>query len=364
MELVLSLFPGIDLFGRAFRTEGFCVVAGPDKLLGDDVRTFHGFPNRFDGIIGGPPCQDWSCANTHRRRKQLPPTNGLAMLGEFVRIVGECAPEWFLMENVPNVPDVSPPGYSVQRFDLTDLECGGRQRRLRHFQFGHRDGWIIRPQRGHTSRATRFAPCVDTKASDRAFAELCRLQGLGGPLQLIGWNRTGKRTAVGNGVPITMGRILAQAVAKRSPPAADDCLCGCGRRVTGKQLQATAACRKRMERKRRSPRLTVTGTAAESQELSHSGRVTAGPSQQPGPLELGHSCNPTVSQRSRSHTSKRPPAGHDVESHFVAAREPGGVTPAESHPPGASHSAAVGTAAPQSDAFPTSGEPAALHRGG
>ena len=31
-ELVLSLFPGIDLLGRGFEAEGFCVVRGPDLL--------------------------------------------------------------------------------------------------------------------------------------------------------------------------------------------------------------------------------------------------------------------------------------------------------------------------------------------
>ncbi len=32
--LVLSLFPGADLFGEAFEREGFCVVRGPELILG------------------------------------------------------------------------------------------------------------------------------------------------------------------------------------------------------------------------------------------------------------------------------------------------------------------------------------------
>lgn len=35
--IVLSLFPGIDLLGRAFREAGFCVVAGPEKTLAANV---------------------------------------------------------------------------------------------------------------------------------------------------------------------------------------------------------------------------------------------------------------------------------------------------------------------------------------
>lgn len=33
-NLVLSLFPGFDLLGRAFEEEGFTIVRGPDKIWG------------------------------------------------------------------------------------------------------------------------------------------------------------------------------------------------------------------------------------------------------------------------------------------------------------------------------------------
>lgn len=41
--LILSVFPGIDLLGRAFEEEWpeACVVRGPDLLWGGDVRTFY-----------------------------------------------------------------------------------------------------------------------------------------------------------------------------------------------------------------------------------------------------------------------------------------------------------------------------------
>jgi site-specific DNA-cytosine methylase len=59
-ELVLSLFPGIGLLDRAFEDAGFCVVRGPDLLWGGDVGRFHPPAGRFDGVIGGPPCQMFS----------------------------------------------------------------------------------------------------------------------------------------------------------------------------------------------------------------------------------------------------------------------------------------------------------------
>lgn len=41
-QLVLSLFPGIDLLGRGFEAEGFYVVRGPDLIYGGDIRAFQG----------------------------------------------------------------------------------------------------------------------------------------------------------------------------------------------------------------------------------------------------------------------------------------------------------------------------------
>lgn len=142
MMITLSLFPGIDLLGRGFEAEGYTVVRGPDLLYGGDIRAFHVPAGRFDGVIGGPPCPDFS------RKRRSPPTGyGLEMLGEFARVIVEAEPDWWLMENVPSVPNVEIDGYSVQRFDLNARECGLRQSRLRHFQFGSRRGLVVVPER-------------------------------------------------------------------------------------------------------------------------------------------------------------------------------------------------------------------------
>jgi hypothetical protein len=66
-SLVLSLFPGIDLLGRGFELEGFSIVRGPDLIFGGDVRTFSVPRGRFDGVIGGSPCPDFS------RARRAPP---------------------------------------------------------------------------------------------------------------------------------------------------------------------------------------------------------------------------------------------------------------------------------------------------
>lgn len=262
MNLVLSIFPGIDLLGRGFEAEGFSVARGPDLLWGADVRGFHVPAGRFDGIIGGSPCQDFS----HARRSE-PSGEGVEMLREFCRIVAEGRPEWFLLENVPGVPDVRIEGYSVQRFDLDALECGMRQRRRRHFQFGSRDGRVIVIRRRITNRTESQPTCMATeggKADRRTWADFCELQGLPRDFELIGWPREFKYRAVGNGVPIPMARAIAAAIRDATATAGDRrvtnrklCICGCTRVLKGKQQAATAACRKRMERARREPRPVI-----------------------------------------------------------------------------------------------------------
>ena len=260
-ELVLSLFPGIGLLDRAFSSAGFVVVQGPDLITGGDVREFAGVPGRFDGIVAGPPCQGFSVANSFRTdgdHKSV--VNSRRMLQETCRIILECAPTWWLIENVPGVPDVRIAGYDVQRIPITDHECGGVQLRWRNVQFGSLDGSIIRPQRVNdctrNRKKGRPPKAVTTKTERwKDYPDVCRRQGLAKPIDLPGWCRTAKVRAVGNGVPLRIGRVIAAAILCRAPrdPAAD-CQCGCGRSVSPRALTATASCRKRKQLSSSDPR--------------------------------------------------------------------------------------------------------------
>ena len=207
--MVLSLFPGIDLFGRGFEAEGFRVVRGPDPIFGGDIEYFHPPAERFDGIIGGPPCQDFSQA-----RRSAPDGHGLEMVAQFVRCVEEAQPEWFVMENTPRVPTVTVPGYVIQRFNLRADEFGLRQRRNRAFQFGSRDGRPLTFYRTDL-RDEPLEPCClaseGTRSGRRSWADFCELQGLPRDFDLPGWSIKAKYRAVGNGVPIPMGRAVAIA---------------------------------------------------------------------------------------------------------------------------------------------------------
>ena len=248
-QLILSLFPGIDLLGKGFEAEGFCVVRGPDKLWGGDIREFHPIAGRFDGIIGGPPCQDFSGMNRN------PGNYGFAMLDEYIRVVGEAKPDWWLMENVARVPDIAINGYQVQRFDLNARECGLRQSRLRHFQFGSQRGLVLVPQRIKLILGPVETICLASEGltpNRRDFADFCELQGLPRDFDLD-LSTGAKYKAVGNGVPIPMARVIARAIRAAEIGIGDVrlCLCGCGRIVAGHKIMATDGCRKRMERRRK-----------------------------------------------------------------------------------------------------------------
>ncbi len=144
MSLVLSIFPGIGMLDLGFEQEGFTVVRGPDALWGGDIRRFHPPAGRFDGIIGGDPCQSHSALANLVRAKGLEPSFP-DMTPEFERVIDEARPAWFLRENVPRAPELKPLGYDVRSFllDHSHLDSGDGtghpQMRKRRFWFGMRD---------------------------------------------------------------------------------------------------------------------------------------------------------------------------------------------------------------------------------
>jgi DNA (cytosine-5)-methyltransferase 1 len=125
--LVLSIFPGIGMLDMAFEEEGFVIVRGPDKLWGGDVKRFHPPAGRFDGLIGGDPCQGHSSL-AHLNRAQ-----GAAVeedyTPEFERVVAAAQPAWFVRENSPFAPVPAPAGYIVTSEILCDHWVGGETSR-------------------------------------------------------------------------------------------------------------------------------------------------------------------------------------------------------------------------------------------
>lgn len=213
--LVLSLFPGIGLLDRAFEDSGFCVVRGPDLIWGGDIRRFSVPAGRFDGVIGGPPCQDFSKA-----RRDEPTGQGLEMLNHFKRVVLEAKPIWWLAENVPCVPDIRIDGYSWQRLDLNASDFGMQQRRLRHVQFGSTDGAQLVIDR----QKIRGKHSTVTANDSRPISEIANLQGLPDDFDIPSFTRSAFVRAIGNGVPYSLARALAAAVINRRSGVT---LCAC-----------------------------------------------------------------------------------------------------------------------------------------
>jgi DNA (cytosine-5)-methyltransferase 1 len=134
--LVLSLFPGIGLLDMAFEEAGFCVVRGPDLLWGGDVRGWKIAPNRFDGIIGGPPCKRFSPLANVVRAVHGEDAVAPDLIPDFVNLIEWGMPAWFLMENVPLAPVPQPKRFNVREQIIRDVWVGGATNRERRFTFG------------------------------------------------------------------------------------------------------------------------------------------------------------------------------------------------------------------------------------
>jgi len=234
-QLVLSLFPGIGLLDMAFEEEGFCIVRGPDLLWGGDIKRFHPPAGRFDGVIGGPPCQAFS--NFRHLVKHQGFQLAENLIPEFERCVGEAQPEWLLMENVPDAPPPNVGGYHVDFQILRDVWVGGETNRARMFSFGHRtDGRALeietlalhRPDPepailasgGHRVRPVKIGGSGKVKRQNSGHmysaayvARALACQGLPSDfLKNAPLTVEGKTRVLGNGVPLAMGRAVAQAV--------------------------------------------------------------------------------------------------------------------------------------------------------
>ena len=143
----------------------------------------------------------------------------------------EAQPSWFLMENVPDAPLPSVDGYEVHAQIMNNRWCGGVQHRLRRISFGTHNGRHLDIP-GELFQELEWAPAVCASGgikpgmpTDRsqklkymgwktkeAFIQAKRLQGLPDDFDLPNFTVSGAIKAVGNGVPLPLGRAIAQAV--------------------------------------------------------------------------------------------------------------------------------------------------------
>lgn len=230
----------------AFEQEGFCVVRGPDVLWGGDIRNFHPPKLRFDGVIGGPPCQAFSRLSHMVKQNGYQPKFG-NLIPEFERVVSEAGPRWFIMENVPDAPRPEVNGFETFPFFLNNRWCEdengepARQNRLRAWTFGHRGNRRVLMintvclenmefEYAATGGSAREVPVAIGGSGKRKFRdgkgrmpwnaksksavdELIRKQHA--PANIFEhspFTVQAKCKMLGNGVPLPMGRAIAKAV--------------------------------------------------------------------------------------------------------------------------------------------------------
>jgi len=184
---VIDLFCGAGGLSTGFEMAGYRVLLGIDnckacvetfqknhkgaKVMQEDIRGIDSekVMNLIDGavvdvIVGGPPCQGFSVAG---ERDPNDPRNSL--FREFVRIVKNVGPKWFVMENVTGLlvskttsgEDVSTIitgeftriGYEVEKRVLMSADYGVPQKRKRVIFIGTNTGIPINfPQPTHAEK--------------------------------------------------------------------------------------------------------------------------------------------------------------------------------------------------------------------
>lgn len=148
------------------------------EVLNEDINVLRGpelTGNRVDVVFGGPPCQPFSAAGRHGGLRD---ERG-RLVGEFMRVVSETLPRFFVMENVPGlvsnagggaisyIYDMADSiGYQAEHFILTATDYGVPQSRRRLFVIGRRDDEpaLGRPLPTHAKPGVQgdllLAPCA------------------------------------------------------------------------------------------------------------------------------------------------------------------------------------------------------------
>ncbi len=175
---LIDFFAGAGGMSLGFKKAGFDILAANDididcretfkknfpevphilkdirNLTAEDIFQICG-TKKIDVVVGGPACQGFSLANNKTRTADNPKNE---LVFEFIRLVKEIRPKWFIMENVEGlinmnngsftesiVQNMRKQGYSVEFAPLSAADYGVPQKRRRVFFIGNRDGYTIHP---------------------------------------------------------------------------------------------------------------------------------------------------------------------------------------------------------------------------
>lgn len=173
---VVDFFAGAGGISLGMKKAGFNIVAASDfdihckttynrnfpkvPFLLKDIRNLsakevleNAGVDKIDVVVGGPACQGFSLANIKTRTADNPKNN---LVFEFIRLVTELRPSWFVMENVEGlismnggsfteaiIKKMKRQGYDVKFIPLCAADYGVPQKRKRVFFVGNRLGYEI-----------------------------------------------------------------------------------------------------------------------------------------------------------------------------------------------------------------------------
>jgi len=201
---VIDIFSGCSGLSTGFSKENFNVILGIDffesalktfkenhpnsKILNKDIKKVTGKEiKKLTGnkkthvIVGGPPCQGFSMAG---KRRPNDPRNSLFM--EYVRLVKELNPDFFVMENVrgilsmkngkgekvidiilkefENIKERGKKKYGVELHRVNTADYGVPQKRNRIFIIGHKPKYKFSfPKETHSKKGGKLKKWVGLK---------------------------------------------------------------------------------------------------------------------------------------------------------------------------------------------------------
>ena len=95
-KIILDLCGGTGSWSRSYKEAGYDVklITLPDY----DVLTYEP-PKNVYGILAAPPCTEFSVLNCKAEARARKPEEGLKIVMACIRIIQQCKPKWWAMEN-------------------------------------------------------------------------------------------------------------------------------------------------------------------------------------------------------------------------------------------------------------------------
>lgn len=96
-KIILDLCGGTGSWSRPWKESGYDVriITLPEH----DVRKFSYAGEKVFGILAAPPCTEFSVLNCKAENRKRDFPTGLEIVNACLRIINECQPEWWALEN-------------------------------------------------------------------------------------------------------------------------------------------------------------------------------------------------------------------------------------------------------------------------